>query len=130
MKKIVLVLAFLLVPQICFASDPMLEKFQELRYRLEAGTTFRDFNTAYQDVYIQYRKANDEKYKELLELYTDFRDVWNYYIDSDYKTRPMNEFNRKYPVSGCKVLNSPIDGYDCKTIQWAKKLEGRISPTP
>ena len=130
MKKIVLVLVFLLIPQICFAADPMLERFQELRYRLEAGTTFRDFNTHYQDVYIQYRKANDEKYKELLELYTDFREYWASWVRSDTTSEIINNFDRKYPITNCNPLKSSIDGYDCKTIQWAKKLEGKISPTP
>lgn len=130
MKKIILVLVFLLIPQICFAADPMLEKFQELRYRLEAGTTFRDYNTAYQDVYIQYRKTNDEKYKELMELYTDFRSVWNEYISDYSHIDVINAFDKKYPINTCNPRKSSIDGYDCKTIEWAKKLEGKLVPNP
>ena len=130
MKKIILVLVFLLIPQICFATDPMLEKFQELRYRLEAGTTFRDYNTAYQDVYIQYRKTNDEKYKELMELYTALRDIWSDYASKNYVSPWHNLFDKKFPTEGCNPRQSIIDGFDCKTIKASQKLEGKIVPTP
>lgn len=132
MKKIILVLVFLLIPQICFAADPMLEKFQELRYRLEAGTTFRDYNTAYQDVYIQYRKTNDEKYKELMELYKNLVIMWDYANGSYMSIDDVNKYYEKYPAKECSLHPSQglANQYICHTLVWSKKLEGKIAPTP
>ena len=126
MKKLLFIMCCLLImPSVCNAE--LLDNFKELRYRLEAGTNFRDYNTAYQDLYIAYRKANNDKYKELMDLYSSFRDVWDDQIQGNSMDNRAN-FYKKYHNQSCKQTldQSAILSYICDTIKYAPKLEDKI----
>lgn len=126
MKKILILFVMLtfLSPGLCLAADPMLEKFIDMRLRLESGTNYRDYSTAYQNLYIDYKKSNTDKYDKLLELYKDFRDVWYNHIYEE-GSFTYGKFMDKYPLTNnCagKYFNV-MPTLLCGLIPTAKELE-------
>jgi len=122
MKKLIILLALLIIPSICQAE--ILDNFKEMRYRLESGVNFRDFNTAYQQLYIDYRKTNDPKYKDLMDLYTGLKQIWANRIDNIYDVQVENRFVAKYPDNQCYTIRGMLIGdITCATLKWSEKLE-------
>lgn len=56
--------------------DVMLNRFKELRARLEAGLSYKEYLSAAQQLYLDYKKANGDKYHDLIKLYMDLKDRW------------------------------------------------------
>lgn len=105
--------------------DAILNKFAELRRRLESGLSYKEYIMATQQLYADCMKNNSGKYRELIKLYMDLKDRWyaeitsnnahfNYYDYLVWKTKynKMTEcFNlRKANIKNsiCEVLEKSI----------------------
>lgn len=122
------------IPHISHAAGPdsMLEKCMEMRRRLERGMNSREFFREFQQLYSEYKLANTEKYRELVQLYMDLRDQWyatllsnkprfNYYdyfiFKSQYEKMTNSSYWSKINIKDaiCEVI--------AKSIQLEKSLQ-------
>jgi len=123
-KKLIILLCLLFIPSVCSAE--ILDDFKSMRYRLEAGTNFRDYSTAYQQLYIEYRKSNNPKYQDLMNLYKELTESWAENIEGGSVTN-YSSFVTKYRDNSCDASKlTSVSVLLCYTVKSAIKIENEI----
>lgn len=138
MKKLVLVLMMLLSVNLCFASAStdlsiVLDKYQDINLKIEAGISYLDYSRNYQQLYIDTKKLtnNHPEYKDdlekLLSYYTDVKYLWTIYLDDvdsiSLGSQVYQKFNVKYPnlFNSIKTYKSTNGSY-WKTMDMIHEL--------
>ena len=111
--------------------DAMLNKFEELRRRLESGLSYKEYIMAAQQLYMDYMKNNTDKYRELVKLYMDLKDRWyaevishnahfNYYDYLVWKTK-YNKMTESFNLGRANIKNSI-----CEVLEKSIDLENSL----
>jgi hypothetical protein len=106
------VLMLLLSVSLCLASAPtdlstVLDKYQDISLKFEAGMSYIDYSREYQQLYVDTKKLtnNHPEYKDdlekLLSFYTDVKYLWSIYLDDvdsiSSGSKVYQKFNTNYP---------------------------------
>ena len=111
--------------------DSMLNKFKEIHYRLEAGLSFNEYFLACQQLYMDYKKTNADKYHDLIQLYMDLKDQWyaeilsnkahcNYYDYLVWKTK-YNKMTECFNLGKANIKN-----IICEVLEKSTHLENEL----
>lgn len=131
-------LMLLLSVNLCFASAPtdlstVLDKYQDISLKFEAGMSYIDYSRDYQQLYIDTKKLTNSypEYKDdlenLLSYYTDVKYLWSIYLDDvdsiSSGSQVYQKFNTRYPslFSSIKTYKSTNGSY-WKTMNMIHEL--------
>lgn len=129
MRKIILLaLVFLFTCNFAFAAVPpqqptkeLLTKYNETRFKLESGITYRDFQSAKQELYVKtnlylenYPDGDfNNDFNILLKAYSNTSDIWELKIQAriDFLPRTEAQYNRNSTKSHLNYTKLLLQDY-------------------